>query len=132
MRFLGLMVRIWNFARDYAILLVLSAIFLTTVVQVYILGVGPTPQLPPEGYLVQHLDAKLQWHNGNLPTGYTLEVSEDDPGFGAPLFLERKVNGTTFNLNDIEPGHVYFWRLKRDNFVSKTASFKTAPYAINF
>lgn len=132
MRFLGFMVRLWNFTRDYLVLSLLSAAFLWTIVEVYGFGTGPTPQLPPEGYLVENLEAKLQWHNGNRPTGYTLQVSEDDAGFTQQLFLEREVSGTTFTLNDISPGHTYFWRLKRDKLVSKTASFKTAPYAITF
>ncbi len=132
MRFLGLMVRFWNFLRDYAVLLILSTIFLSTVIEVYVIGTGPTPQLPPEGYVHEHLEARLQWHNGNRPTGYTLQVSEDDPSFTDKLFLEREVTGTTFMLNDITPGHTYYWRLKRDKIISKTASFKTAPNAITF
>lgn len=132
MRFLGFMVRLWNFTRDYAVLLILSGAFLWTIVEVYGLGTGPTPQLPPEGYVVENLEAKLQWHNGNRPAGYTLQVSEDDPQFSQELFLEKEVNGKNFTLNDISAGHTYYWRLKRDKLVSKTASFKTAPYAINF
>ena len=132
MRFYGLMVRLWNFTRDYAVLLVLLGIFVATVIEVYGIGSGPTPQLPPEGYLIENLEARLQWHNGNRPTGYTLQVSQDDPSFTEKLFLEREVTGTTFTLNEITPGHIYFWRLKKDNFLSKTASFKTAPYAITF
>jgi hypothetical protein len=132
MRLLGIIVRLWNFARDYAILLVLLGAFLWTLVEVYGLGVGPTPQLPPQGYVVENLEAKLQWHNGTRPAGFTLQISQDDPNFSNKLFLEREVSGTTFSVNDLESGHTYYWRLKRADILSATASFKTAPYAINF
>lgn len=132
MRLLGITVRLWNFVRDYAVLLILCAVFLWTIVEVYALGTGPTPQLPPDGYVIENLKAKLKWHNGNRPPGYTLEISQDDPDFSGELFLEQEVSGTSFKVNNIEPGHTYYWRLKRDDLVSSTLSFKTAPYAIKF
>ncbi len=133
MRVIGIILRIWNFARDYLIVLTLIAVFGWTVIEVYGLGVGPMIQLPPEGYVIENLEAKLQWNNGNREPGYTLQVSKDDPSFQGTLFFDRQVAGTSQNLNDLEPGHIYYWRLvSKDNRTSRTASFKTAPYAINF
>ena len=129
---MGNLVRLWNFVRDYAVLLLLAGAFVWTLIQVYGIGYGPIPQLPPEGYLIENLEAKLQWHNGNRPVGCTLEISEDDPSFSGKLFLEKEVTGHTYTVNNIEPGHIYYWRLKKDNLVSAAASFKTATYAIKF
>jgi hypothetical protein len=133
MRVIGIISRLWNFTRDYLILVTLLSLFIWTIIEVYGFGVGPMIQLPPEGYLIENLEARLQWHNGNRPQGYTLQISEDDPSFQGKFFLEKAVTGTTYNINDLEPGHTYYWRLtSKDNRVSKTASFKTAPNAINF
>jgi hypothetical protein len=133
MRVIGIIVRLWNFARDYLILLALLSAFIWTIIEVYGLGVGPMIQLPPEGYVVENLEARLQWNNGNRPQDHTLQISEDDPTFQGKLFSEKQVTGTTQNISDLQAGHTYYWRLKsKDNRVGRTASFKTAPNAINF
>ena len=123
--------RVLNFLRDYGILVILLGIFVMTVAQVYVFGVGSAAQLPPEGYELQQLEAKLQWHRGNREGAFTLEVAKDDPTF-SELVLERQVTGTTQMMRDLEPGRTYYWRLVRDDEISATHSFKTSKYAINF
>ncbi len=113
-------------------MLLLTVAFLWTFVEVYALGTGPTPQLPPEGYVLENLNAKIQWHNGNRTPGYTLQISADDPSFSNKLFLEKEVNGTSHIISDLESGRTYYWRLKKDTFYSPVASFSTANNAINF
>jgi hypothetical protein len=131
MRWIGIISALWKFVRDYGVILTLLTIFVVTVVQVYITGVGPTPQQPPEGYEVQRLEASLQWHKGNKGGAMTLEVSKDDPTFGE-LFVERQVSGTRHSVLNLEPGHTYYWRLKQDEAYSDTRSFKTSIHAIKF
>ena len=131
MKLLKAISSVWRFLRDYGIPIVLLGIFVLTVVQVYVFGVGATPQLPPEGYELQRLEAKLQWHRGNKDGAFTLEVAEDDPTF-SELKLERQVTGTSHVMRDLEPGRIYYWRLVRDDEISATRSFKTSKYAITF
>jgi hypothetical protein len=131
MRLLGTISYVWKFLRDFAILIILLGIFASTVLEVYVFGVGATPQLPPEGYELQELEAKLQWHRGNKEGAFTLQVAVDDPTF-SELLLERQVSGTTHFMRDLEPGRTYYWRLLRDDEVSATRTFKTSAYAIDF
>ncbi len=129
MRTLRIIPSMWRFLRDYGILIVLLGIFVLTVAQVYVFGVGATPQLPPEGYELQRLEAKLQWHRGNKKGAFTLEVA-DDPSF-TDLVLERQVTGTSHVMRDLKPGQTYYWRLVRDDETSAVRSFKTSNYAMN-
>lgn len=131
MQLLKAILSVVKFLRDYGILIVLLWIFVLTVVQVYVLGIGATPQLPPEGYELQRLEAKLQWHRGTKKEAFTLEVAKDDPTF-SKLELERQVTGTSHLMRDLEPGRTYYWRLVRDDETSATRSFKTSKYAITF
>ena len=131
MRMLEIISALWKFLRDYTLPLVLLGIFVTTLLQVYVFGVGPTPQQPPEGYELQRLEAKLTWHKGNREGATTLEIAKDDPTFQT-LFVERQVSGTSHSLRDLEPGHTYYWRLKRDDEYTRTCSFKTSKHAIDF
>ena len=131
MRLRGIIFAFLKFVRDYTLPLVLLGIFATTILQVYVLGVGPTPQQPPEGYELQRLEARLEWHKGNRDGAVTLEVAEDDPTFET-LFMERQVSGTKHTMHNVTPGHTYYWRLKRNDTYSRVCSFKTSKHAIKF
>ena len=98
---------------------------------VYVTGVGPVPQQPPEGYVVQRTQATFQWDMGNRDKPISLEVSMDDPDFTAPL-LDRKVTGTTHTMTKLQPGHRYYWRLRQGDKISPVASFETSENAVNF
>ena len=131
MRLFGYISSVWKFLRDYALPLLLLGIFVTTLVEVYFTGVGPTPQQPPEGHELQRLEAKLTWHKGNRDGAMTLEVSVDDPAF-KERFVDRQISGTSHTLRNLKPGHTYYWRLKRDDDYTRTRSFRTSEHAITF
>jgi hypothetical protein len=42
------------------------------------------------------------------------------------------VSGNTHRINNLEPGHTYFWRLVQGGKPSSTYSFKTASHAVAF
>jgi len=98
---------------------------------VYVTGTGPMPQQPPEGYVVERTQATFQWNRGNLSLPMRLQVSTDEANFENPT-LDRKVTGTTHTMHNLEPGHVYYWRLVQGDKVSPLASFKTAKNAVTF
>jgi hypothetical protein len=126
----GIIVRIWNFLRLYLVALVLLGIFVWTVLEVYVLGVGPTPQQPPPGFVEQRLNTRLQWHRGNREESMTLEVAKD-PGFKDKI-VDRQASGTVHNLNNLEPGQTYYWRLIQGETPSRTYSFRTSEDAVAF
>ncbi len=121
----------WNFARSYLVTIVLLAILVWTVVQVYMLGVGPTPQQPPPGFVEDRLNTRLQWHQGNIDQPITVQVSKGDPEFKEP-FYDKELTGTTLNVTDLEPGTTYYWRLLQGGKSSSTQFFKTSPNAVAF
>ncbi len=126
----GLIVRIWNFLRLYLVALILLGIFVWTVLEVYVLGVGPVPQQPPPGFVEDRLDTRLQWHRGNREEPMTLEVAKD-PDFKDKV-VDRMASGTVHNLNDLEPGQTYYWRLIQGEKPSRTYYFKTSENAVAF
>lgn len=127
----GIISRIWGFVRNYAIPILLLGVFVQTVVQTYITGIAPVPQLPPLNYVLERNEAQLKWHKGTTEGKWELQVSKDDPEFKDP-FVKRETSGKSHNLNNLEPGHTYYWRLIRGDDSSRVASFKTSPYAVAF
>lgn len=127
----GLIPRLWDFLRSYLVTIVMLGIFTWTVVQVYVLGVGPTPQQPPPGFVEERLDTRLQWHQGNIDLPITVQVSKEDPAFKEP-FYDKELTGNTLNVTDLEPGTTYHWRLVQGGKPSSTQTFKTSPNAVHF
>jgi len=83
----GVIPRLWDFVRLYLVALTLLGIFVWTVIEVYVLGVGPTPQQPPPGFVEERLETRLQWHKGNIPAPIQLQVSKDDADFTEPFYF---------------------------------------------
>ena len=127
----GIIPRMWEFIRLYLVSLILIAIFTWTIVEVYLLGVGPAPQQPPPGFVEERLEARLQWHKGNLKEKTKLEVSVDNADF-EELFVDKDVTGNTHLINKLEPGHTYYWRLVQGGEPSSVYTFKTSPHAVAF
>ena len=155
----GIIPRMWQFIRLYLVSLTLIGIFIWTILEVYVFGVGPVPQQPPPGYVEERLETRLQWHSGNInrikksrggkpcdeniPEGFDprfkqsclekveLQVAIDDPDF-KELFVDKPVSGNTHVIKNLEPGHTYYWRLMQGGKPSATYSFETAPQAVNF
>ncbi len=127
----GLIPRIWRFLRTYLVALALIFTLAFAFFEVYVTGVGPVPQQPPEGYTIERTNATLQWNKGTKKGPINLQVSMDDPKFKAPI-LEREVKNTSHAMNKLEPGHTYYWRLVQNDKPSPVATFKTSAYAIAF
>ena len=123
--------QVWGFIREYLVILILIAGTCKMFINVYATGTRPMPQQPPEGYLVERTEATFQWNRGNRSLPIQLQVSKDDSSFKNPT-LDRKVTGTTHTMHDLEPGHVYYWRLQQGDDTSPLASFKTADNAVTF
>jgi hypothetical protein len=121
----------WEFVRLYLASLTLIAIFAWAVIQVYLLGVGAVPQQPPPGFLEERLETRLQWHSGNTNKKIQIQVAVDDPDFEKP-FIDKPVSGNTHYINNLEPGHTYYWRLVQEGEASSAYTFKTAPNAVAF
>ncbi|MDJ0765474.1 MAG: hypothetical protein QNJ97_21010 [Myxococcota bacterium] len=105
--------------------------FATAMFEVYVTGVGPVPQQPPEGYTIERTQTTLQWNRGTRDAPIELQVAMDDPTFGT-LFLKRDVKGKTHLIKNLENGHIYYWRLVQDEQSSPVATFKTSAYAVKF
>ncbi|MCP4676227.1 MAG: hypothetical protein GY854_12105 [Deltaproteobacteria bacterium] len=131
MQRLGLIPRIWGFLRTYAVALALIGGLGFAFFEVYVTGVGPMPQQPPEGYTIERTKAALQWSKGTRKGGIKLQVAMDDPSFTKPI-LEKDVKGKSHTMNALEPGHTYYWRLVQGDDYSPIATFKTSAYAIKF
>lgn len=123
--------RLWSFIREYLVVIVLLVGTCKMFFNVYVTGTGPAPQQPPESYTVEQTQATFQWDRGNRTTPITLQVSQDSKSFET-LVLDRKITGTTHTMNNLEPGHTYYWRLVQGDETSPVASFKTAKNAVNF
>jgi hypothetical protein len=127
----GVIPRVWGFVRNYAIPMALLGVFIQTVVQSYITGIAPVPQEPPMGYVLGRNETKLEWHRSTVEGAWELQVSMDDPEFKDP-FVTREVTGTSHMLNNLEPGHTFYWRLIRGDDSSSIDYFKTSKDAIAF
>jgi len=127
---LGILPVLWGLVRSHLVAAALVAALAAAFVEVYTTGTGPVPQAPPEGLLVERGRATLQWNRGTRPGPMTLQISLDDPDFAEPI-LERKVNGTSHTLNDLEPGRVYYWRLVHEGEASPAASFEVSKYDVD-
>ena len=124
-----MLVRLGIFLRRYLVAVVLVASLGWALVQVYTSGTGPMPQQPPEGYTVERARASLQWNRGTRSEPITLQISIDDPTFAEPK-VDRKVNGTSHSLNNLERGSTYYWRLVQAGEASPIASFKVSNYNV--
>lgn len=127
----GYATRIWKFLRTYALAVAILLAFATAMFEVYVTGVGPVPQQPPEGYTIERTQTTLQWNRGTRDAPIELQVAMDDPTFGT-LFLKRDVKGKTHLIKNLENGHIYYWRLVQDEQSSPVATFKTSAYAVKF
>ncbi len=126
----GILIAAARWLRRYLVALALIGTLAAAMIQVYTTGVGPRPQQPPEGYVVERDRASLQWDKGTIERPIELQVSIDDPEFGNPA-VERKTSGTSHSLRDLEPGSTYYWRLVQDGEPSRTASFSVSKYNVH-
>ena len=125
--------RALGFLRIYLVLLLLAAAFLFAVAERLLFGIGPTPQLPPEGYMSENRQVTLQWDPGDRGGPIALEVAVDSPDFRRKVVALPAVKGrTTHVLDDLSPGHTYYWRLVQGKAASPVATFKTSNDAIRF
>lgn len=122
---MGILIGLGILARRYLVALALLATLAAALVEVYTTGTGPMPQQPPEGYTIEISRTSLQWDRGTRTDPITLQISIDDPTFAAPK-VDRKVNGTSHSLNDLQRGSTYYWRLVQAGAPSPTASFKVS------
>ena len=129
MRAIQVSVKIWEFIRAYAVAILLIAALAAAFFEVYVLGTGPVTQEPPEGYLNEVTNVTLQWNRGTRKKPIKLQIAVDDPSFAKPLF-DREMSGTTHTMNELEPGHTYYWRLMQEDDPSPVATFKTSDNAI--
>ncbi|MCP4603280.1 MAG: hypothetical protein GY847_22655 [Proteobacteria bacterium] len=127
----GLIPKLWEFLRTYLVAIVLISTLTLALFEVYISGTGPVPQMPPEGYQLGQAQVTLRWNRGTREGDIQLQVSMDDANFGKPM-LDKKATGKSHSMRDLEPGHIYYWRLVQGNKTSPVAAFKTSPYAIKF
>ena len=126
----GLVLTLVVLLRRYAVALFLIGALAVAIVQVYTVGVGPRPQGPPEGYLVERDKATLSWDKGTREAPITLQISIDDDSFDEPD-VERTVTGTTHHLNEVEGGATYYWRLVQDGDPSPVASFSVSKHHVD-
>jgi hypothetical protein len=126
----GLLVLLWAFVRSYLVPILLLATLTAAIVQVYTTGTPPVPQEPPEGYVVQSGRVDLEWNRGTRLEPIQLQVSIDDPKFTKPA-IERSAPGASYSLGELQPGHVYYWRLVQGEKAGPTASFETSKYYVN-
>jgi len=129
MRAVEMLVRLGIFLRRYLVAVLLVGLLAAALIEVYATGTGPMPQQPPEGYTVERARASLQWNRGTRTEPITLQISIDDPTFASPK-VERKVNGTTHSLNDLQRGSTYYWRLLQAGEPGPTASFKVSSHNV--
>lgn len=129
MRLVKSIFAIWRLLRSYAVAVALVLALGAAFIEVYFIGTGPATQQPPEGYTIQNTNATLQWDRGTKKEPIQLQIAIDDPDF-TELFVDKEVNGKTHRLNDLEPGHTYYWRLVQGDKPSPVATFKTSAYAI--
>ena len=127
----GLLIRLWNLVRNYAVAVILVAMVAVSFIQVYTVGTGPVPQLPPEGYVIQRGTAQLQWSKGTREGEIRLQVSVDDPSFADPV-VERKATGNSHSMNKLKPNVTYYWRLVQGEKTSPVATFRTPLHNVRF
>jgi hypothetical protein len=59
----------------------------------------------------------LDWEDLGGATGYTLQV-DDDPDFSSPANRTQNTSNSSMRVSTLEPGTVYFWRVKARGTVS--------------
>jgi hypothetical protein len=121
---------IGRWLRRYGILMLLLGILAADLIAVALSGMGPRPQLPPNGYVEERGAVTLQWNRGNIEKPITLQVSTTK-SFDA-LVEETTVSGTTHTYNrEMQRGQTYFWRLMQDGVPSATAHFVISTHHVN-
>lgn len=128
---LDLISNIWGWSRNYLVAIVLVSMLAFSFLKVAVIGAGPTPQGPPQGYALGKTQIELEWDKGSRDGDIRLQVSIDDPAFTKPL-VNKVTSSSTHSLNDLEPGHTYYWRLVQNDRSSRVAHFETAPNAVRF
>lgn len=121
----------WFWTRKYLVATVLIAMLVLSFVQVFTIGTPPTPQGPPLGFELMSLEADLEWHPGTRKGEAVLQVSKGDPEFEEP-FIDKEMKGTHYALKELEPGNVYYWRVKKGDTLSPTSWFEVSKYAVDF
>lgn len=122
---------LWGFVRTCGVAGCLVGGLVWSFVSVALLGAGPTPQLPPEGYVVERGRVDLQWHRGTRPGAIRLQVAGKSGDFTRPI-VDREEPGTTLSLKGLEPGRAYRWRLVQNGAASRVASFEISASHVDF
>ncbi|GAB4495365.1 MAG: hypothetical protein OHK0019_24210 [Saprospiraceae bacterium] len=89
---------------------------------------------PSNGSSGQPLNANLTWAAVPFAENYTVEVSEN-PSF-APLFFGQTLNDTSVQTPALQPGLIYYWRVKTSNICGEsvftpTYAFQTGNLSCN-
>lgn len=122
MQTLNIFLKIGNWLRKYAVLLVLLAILSWEISSTILWGMPPVPQLPPTGYIVEQEAATLQWNKGNIEEPITLQISKTKDF--AELVFEKEVTGITHRFKEnLERGQKYYWRLMQNDLPSPVSNF---------
>lgn len=121
----------WRLVRVYGVATLLVAGLGYTFVTVALFGAGPTPQLPPDGYVAERGRVDLQWHRGNRAGEIRLQVAETGGNFRETV-VDRVESGTTLSLRGLDPDRTYSWRLMQNGRTSRVASFKTPRSHVDF
>lgn len=80
------------------------------VLHVQLAPVVTTVVTPANGSLTYSSQTLLQWHSVEDVTSYEVEIARDTL-FSPPNVL-RIVEDTSFLLEDLQSGHVYYWRIR--------------------
>lgn len=109
-------VMIWSLGLDYE----MNKTALLDITEKYYLN---PPTLPPrypelispiDGATELATDFICQWSETDSTLYYHLEL-DDDPTFQNPVLDESSLNLSSFFLNDLSPGHKYYWRVRSLN-----------------
>ena len=116
--------------RKYAVLIIILATLTAEMVSVGLNGMGPRPQLPPNGYISERGLVTLQWNEGNIETPITLQVSRT-PEFDS-LIIDQPVTGKTYTYRaEMERGTTYYWRLMQNDEPSAVSRFVISKQHVN-
>lgn len=89
----------------------------------------PVPSYPGYGANVSGTTVALQWGQAARATNYYLQVATDS-GFTNPIVDEWIGNYIGVNLNLLDDGQVYYWRVAAGNSLG-TSSYSTTYYFTN-
>ncbi len=77
-------------------------------------------KIPENGALQQSLNPVLSWGDYPGATEYTLIVSKDS-ALANPI-LSQKIASTSYQLNGLQPGMTYYWKVSPDNDILGNAT----------